>query len=392
MKSLIVPTSYKDGYAKALEDNPEVARKYIAHTSIGDPLADTLIRDVESLDSRQYQKYIRLGMRGATDTAEFKTAPQSIKKFFEFNEHPPEWLDLQALKPGVKMFHKNTRLILAGMVGGVLVEGFSTNIAKSFFLTGRIMDKGIRRLQQNNRQMLEVFMPHGLLKYNDGWVLSIRIRLIHAKIRFLIEQSDEWDQSELGLPISSANLGFAVASFSARLLYFLDKLGGNITQEERASFMQGWRYSGYLMGVPESILYTNEKEALELNRIARICEPPPSMESIAMASSLINSAPLLAGISEPKNRRELSGYISKISRALIGDKLADALNYDKVSTFGVIWRFKLLNKIERFFSIFSEGNNKTTNMMTALEVSMYEEKGITYGLPDNLYSEKSSKW
>ena len=54
---------------------------------------------------------------------------------------PPEWVDLPSFLPGCRMFHRNTRLVLAGMVGGVLVEGFSTNIAKSFFLTGRLRDR-----------------------------------------------------------------------------------------------------------------------------------------------------------------------------------------------------------------------------------------------------------
>ena len=74
----------------------------------------------------------------------------------------PDWVDHQSFLPGCRLFHRHTRLVLAGMVGGTLVEGFTTNIAKSFFLTGRLRDKGQRRLKQNNRHMLEIFMPGGL--------------------------------------------------------------------------------------------------------------------------------------------------------------------------------------------------------------------------------------
>lgn len=387
-----IPTSYIEGYDKALKENPAIAKNYVAHTTIGDPLADDLIRDTISLEPKQFQRYIRLGMVGETNLEEFKSAPKTIRDFFEANEAPPDWVDIDSYKPGVKMFHNNTRLVLASMVGGTLVEGFATNIAKSFFLTGRLVDKGIRRLKQNNRHMLEIFMPNGMDRHNDGWVLSIRIRLVHAKIRWLLSQSPEWDHEVLGMPLSSANLGFAIASFSARTLHFLEKLGASMTEEEKASFMQVWRYSGYLMGIPESILYTNELDAVELNRIARICEPPPSIESIILASALINSAPLFAGITQRKERKELANYISKLSRAMIGNELADNLKYEPSSTFGVILRFKLVNKIQDLVGLFSSGNHNTKNMMTALEVSMYDDRGIPFNLPDHYISESSSLW
>ena len=68
-------------------------------------------------------------------------------------------------------------MILGAFVGGVLIEGFMTNISKSFFITGRVRDQGIRRLQQNNRHLVESFIPGGLERDGDGWKLSLRIRL-----------------------------------------------------------------------------------------------------------------------------------------------------------------------------------------------------------------------
>ncbi|MCY3989495.1 MAG: DUF2236 domain-containing protein, partial [Gammaproteobacteria bacterium] len=63
---------------------------------------------------------------------------------------------------------------------GTLVEGFATTISKSFFMTGRVMERGVRRLRQNNRHQVEIFYPEGLRRENDGWKLSVRIRFVHA--------------------------------------------------------------------------------------------------------------------------------------------------------------------------------------------------------------------
>ena len=147
-----------------------------------------------------------------------RNAPASLREFFRDAETTPEWLDYAAFPPSVRMFHRNSPLILAAFVAGVLIEGFTTNIAKSFHITGRVRDQGVRRLGQNNRHMTEIFIPNGMYRYGDGWKLSVRIRIVQARIRNLLSNSeDDWDTEAWGLPISAAHLGYAVSAFSARL-------------------------------------------------------------------------------------------------------------------------------------------------------------------------------
>ena len=387
-----IPAAYAEGFSRGRQVDPDRTATYLAHTMIGDPLADAMVAELEPLGQDESARLIELGMHDREGDA-LRDAPASVREFFAHCAEPPDWLDLSTFQPGCRMFHRNTRLILAGMVGGVLVEGFSTNIAKSFFLTGRLRDQGVRRLKQNNRHMLEIFMPGGMDTHADGWTHSVRIRLVHAKIRQLLGRSEEWDTDELGMPISSAHLGFAVAAFSARLLQHLKRLGGSFSEEERRSFMAVWRYSGYLMGIPETILYRDEEDALEVVRIGRLCEPAPSAESIALASSLINSAPLFAGLDDRNERRKLAGYIAQLSRALIGVQLADELMFPESSTFGVLWKFRALNRVERILGKLSAKRAaETANLTTILEVSMFDERGTSYRLPDHVYAEQSSQW
>ncbi len=387
-----MPTVYADGWKRGMQADPDRSANYIEHTMIGDPLADTMIDDLETLGNEESERLIRLGMHDRKGDA-LGGAPASVREFFSHAAEPPDWLDLPSLLPGCQMFFRNGRLVLAGMVGGVLVEGFATNIAKSFFLTGRLRDQGVRRLKQNNRHMLEIFMPDGMEAHADGWTHSVRVRLVHAKIRKLLSESEEWDVAELGVPISAAHVGFAVAAFSARLLKHLKSLGGSFNGEERKSFMAVWRYSGYLMGIPETILYRDEEEALEIFRIGLLCEPPPSLESIVLATSLINSAPLIAGIDNDDERRNLSGYVAQISRALIGNEMADALRYPKSRTFGSLLKFRTANRVERIMDRLMPGRSGAETILTTLfDVSQFDELGISYRLPDHVHAERSSRW
>ena len=49
------------------------------------------------------------------------------------------------------------------------------------------------------------------------------------------------------------------------------------------------------MGIPKTILFHDGDEALRLYDIGYICEPSAETESVVMAHSLVNSAPLIAG-------------------------------------------------------------------------------------------------
>jgi len=387
-----IPSDYHAGHARARKLAPELADKYIAHTAIGDPEADALMAELAPLGQAKLGRFIQIGMDGRDERA-LREAPAILREFFESCSAVPDWVDFSGFDPGVRMFHRNSQLVLGAMVGGTLVEGFSTNIAKSFFITGRLRDQGVRRLRQNNRHMVEIFFPGGLERDSDGWKLSVRIRLIHAMVRRLLGSSDDWDTEAWGVPVSAAHVGYAITAFSARLLKHLKSLGARFDDEERASFMQVWRYSGYLMGIPESILFRDENGALELFSIGGICEPDPDYESVALAHSLVNSAPLIAGITESADREKLARYIFQVSRALIGTELADHLKYPRYPTPGVLWWFRMQNRYNRAMTKLFKGRLRNENQMTALlDVSNFDETGITYRLPDHVYAEESSRW
>ncbi len=235
-----IPTDYIPSYEKARAIAPDIADKYLAHTHVGDPLAEELAEGLAGFSPKESAELIQAAMDSGDEEA-LRNAPASLRKFFRDAETPPEWLDYSAFAPAVRMFFRNSQVTLAAFVAGVLIEGFTTNIAKSFFITGRVRDQGIRRLGQNNRHMMEIFLPGGLYRYGDGWKLSVRIRIVHARLRLLLNGSEDWDTEAWGTPISAAHLGYAISAFSARLLKHMKTLGADYTDEEYNSFMAVWR-------------------------------------------------------------------------------------------------------------------------------------------------------
>ena len=100
--------------------------------------------------------------------------------------------------------------------------------------------------------------------------------------------------------------------------------------------MAVWRYSGLLMGIPEALLFKDLADAEAIFDIGQMCEPFGGDESIIMMNALVNSAPLVIGITEPYERRKLVSFIYKVSRALVGDNLADQAKFPSALTFAVL--------------------------------------------------------
>ena len=391
---LAIPSDYVAPYERARAVDPSRAANYIVHTMIGDPVCDEMMVQLAEVPLREADRFIRSAIEDP-DAPALKDAPAGVHAFIEELETVPGWVDYDGFAGGVSAFHRDSSACLAAMLGGVLVEGFSTTIAKSFFITGRLRDQGVRRLRQNNRHMIEILLPGGLETRGDGWRLSVRIRLIHARVRQLFNDSDEWDADAWGTPVSAAHVGYALTAFSARMLQHMKSLGASYSDEERDSFMDVWRYSGHLMGVPETILYRDYDDALELFRIGALCEPDARMESVAMANSLVNSAPVIAGITDPPARRKLAKYIFRVSRAMIGNEMADRLNYPSNPTFGVLAWFRMQRRYHRFMKdrfprLAPESSFTAFN--TLLEVSALQELNIEYKLPDHVYAEESRQW
>ena len=386
-----VPTDYTKGYEKARAIAPDIADKYIAHTLIGDPLGEEMAADLEAFSASESERLIQAAMNEEGEEA-LRDAPDSLRRFFKEAETLPDWLDYSAFAPSVRMFYRNSQIVLAAFVAGVLIEGFTTNIAKSFFITGRVRDQGIRRLGQNNRHMMEIFLPGGMYRHGDGWKLSLRIRIVHSRLRRLLNDSEDWDKEAWGEPISAAHLGYAISAFSARLLKHMKTLGATYNKEEYDSFMAVWRYSGHIMGIPETILFQDADEALKLWKIALTCEPDSPIESIVMAHALVNSAPLIAGATEPQARRSLAKYVYRLSRGLIGKEFAESLMYPPISPFGAVWWFRTQQRYGHVLNKLLPGRREDSNFSkftSLLSTSLFDEEGIRYTLPDRVYAEES---
>ena len=383
-----IPSCYIPGYAKARTHDPVAVDNYMKHTGIGDPVLDPIMEELSDMAPGELHRFIGAGIEGHDHV--LRAAPEPLRDFFK-NLEEPSWLDYEALRPGIRAFHKNVDLMLVAFVTGVLVEGFSTLIAKSFKITGRV-GSTTRRLQQNNRHMMDIFFPGGMQRNGDGWKLSARIRFVHTRIRTLLAKSDDWDHEAWGSPLSSAHLGFAISVFSKRLLEYSMQVGAQFNKEEQESVLAVWRYAGYVMGIPESILYATAADAEQVYKVAYLCEPPPDPDSITVANMLIQSIPSVADVKDPVEQKKLVRLAYRLSRALIGDRLATEFGYPKKSPWDIGTLFQYRTKQRVLRSLAGSQRVRAHNFTQLLQISVYDDEGLSYRMPDHVRSTESSQW
>ena len=179
LDGVVLPTEYRSNVERALAYDPELASTYLRHTLIGDPLMDDMAEEFAPVPQADLTQFIHAGME--QDVEAMRAAPKVLRDFFiDYPPPDPPWLDYEDFAPGIRAFHRDSGLILSGFAAGVLVDGFGTLIAKSFVLTGRVFDTGVRRLRQNNRHFLEVFFPRRAGK-GRGRLEAIRPHPVHSR-------------------------------------------------------------------------------------------------------------------------------------------------------------------------------------------------------------------
>ena len=165
--------------------------------------------------------------------------------------------------------------------------------------------------------------------------------------RALIDKSEEWEHDAWGGSVNAAHLALATAAFSARLTQFAQMLGAELdNKDDREAFMAVWCYDAWLMGVPETLLFHSQEEGLRLFEVGTTCEPPPDEDAIALANCIVNSAPVVIDITEPKARRDFAQHAYRIARELVGHAQADRLNFSPKSPFPILPWLRMQERIK----------------------------------------------
>ncbi|MCD8504121.1 MAG: DUF2236 domain-containing protein [Burkholderiaceae bacterium] len=296
--------------------------------SQGDPLADAALNDYQQAQP-DVQALLEQGMRqGVSVTAGL---PESFRQLLQDCEAavlsvPAKEIDL-AMQPYTSI--GPTWLSIALGPGSLAHTYSDPGIAAVLMRTGNLLSETVsRRLLETQLWKISVIKPGGLALGGSGYVHTLQVRLLHARVRATLLQRG-WVSADgrQAVPIDQWQmlrtwLDFTVVPFEA-----FDRIGLTLTHEQTQRLYDAWRVVGHLLGIDSTLLskVTDHTVALELLKMVDAQLPEPDESSRVLTQAMLGAlgnrlAPVL------KYPVDVSVMLmASLCRLFHGNELADRL-------------------------------------------------------------------
>jgi hypothetical protein len=301
----------------------------------GDPLADDVAGWVCERDSAARRASFEVALTRGIDTLDAPSPP--LVALFRQLDRTPDWLDRDALLLGTETLLRAGRRGTYALGGSSLMSGYlSSGAVKPLAATGALARMARRRIAETAKFVRDVATSGRLERFSDGFVTTVRVRLMHALVRRSLRASPTWRTDDWGVPINQSDMVGTVLEFSTAYIAGLTALGYALSRREREAVMHVWRYIGLVMGTREDLLPASFAEALEITRVMNETETGPDDDSRILARALVEawSTPGPHDTWPRRVRVALEGrFLTGYTRFLLGGHAADGLGLPRS-----IWR------------------------------------------------------
>ena len=300
---------------------------YLKHLRSGDPIADDLILHFEKLPQGEGFGMLSKALKNGIESID--NPPKPLVALFEQLDGVPPWVDWDLMRVASKKIIRSGLLTALSFAAYALPHTYLATANKPLAFTRALLNKTAHRYAQTLRLITESFLPGGLQRHADGFELVVFVRVLHARVRRQILQSDDWDKSTPELPLNQAHMAMDVIFFASYVIQGMKRLGVRLTRREEEGVLMTWRYIGYLFAIDPEMVCASEEQARRMIEIAFSLEFDPDEASKHLCQALIHAGPALMKIENERQARFFIRMANPMSRYLLGDRLADQLGYPK---------------------------------------------------------------
>ncbi len=252
----------------------------------GDPLADKVVGELFA-DGDVTQVNALMRTLTMNEYAAPADVPPVVADYLKQTNSLPAWANPEMIQAGEDVFWRfGPELILILTCYGLPFCYLGKNGVPVLALTSRLMSNPARRVLETAQMVVDVMQAGGLTSDEGRGRRTIqKVRLMHAAVRLLAPKSPEWKAS-YGLPVNQEDLAGTLMAFSFIALEGLKKLGLELTDEDRESYLHCWRIVGCLLGVQEYLLPQNVQAAALLSSTISRREFAASEYGVEMTAAL----------------------------------------------------------------------------------------------------------
>lgn len=264
----------------------DLARRYARGLSEEDDAGAAALEALDELGSDGLALLDR-GLAEGPDALD--DAPEALRSLFGDIESPPFEVDDELIELGARAIMRHG-FGYAGATRQSLFWGYSNGAAvKPLAWTGemRTAEAALGRLVETGEWLQAVIRPGAVRPHADGWRATIRVRLLHARMRAGLRRSGRWDDDAWGAPLNVADSAFTLLEFSWMPLRVMRGLGFTYTEREVAGVYALWRRVGHLIGVPADLNPAGELEAGRMLELRELTAGPPDSDSRELVRALL---------------------------------------------------------------------------------------------------------
>jgi hypothetical protein len=296
---------------------------------VGDPLMDAWLARADQLPREDATRLLEQAL--ATGIDHVAAAPAELVALFRQLETVPLWVDERRLELGARVSRR------AGILGHFVLADFglmggyrSAAVAKTLIRTGKLRDTATERLIQTGRFVTAVTEPRDMLPGKPGYAFTIRVRMVHARVRRGLSEWPGWSTERWGLPINQSDTLGTNLLFSIGFIEGCRQWGLRFTDEEVDAVVHLWRYVGYLIGIDERLLPSDADAARRALYLVGTSQPNPDADSVELARALYNVPFSFAHTPITKRivRAEVALRLS-MTRRILGEDAVDQLGLPK---------------------------------------------------------------
>lgn len=281
---------------------------------------------------------------------QYADSDKTVGKLWEQVTEVPDWVDWEQIRRGQKLVYQYhtqiqlsvspilftlnlyktdaSQLLFTSLVGGA----GAWRIAETLSRTGGFgVHVSRRRLLETLQHFVQVVESLDSVKPDgEGFVSSIRVRLLHAKVRRRIMHLEEthpgyYNSKEWGVPINDLHQVATIMAYSASVVFVsLPRVGVHCTEQQIADYLALWRWVGYIMGTPVDWMTTPETAKAMMETIM-LSEVKPSTKSQVIANNILTAQTGFPPLYASRN------LLAALAYRYNGQDLAKALNIEEPS-------------------------------------------------------------
>ncbi|KAI1825375.1 hypothetical protein F4861DRAFT_547695 [Xylaria intraflava] len=262
---------------------------------------------------------------------EYASKDKKVGKLWTEVNTIPEWVEWEQIERGQKVFFRYGGPAIITLTFLSLLGGMgSSRVVETLDRTGGFGAKVVRRrLLETTQHTLNVHRDlKSIQPGGDGFVDSVRVRLLHTNIRRRIMQMashkpEYYNVAEYGVPINDLDCIGTINTFSATIIWMgLPRQGIYMREREILDYLALWRYVAYLMGAPHDWLATPTSARCMMQSLS-FSEIRPSTASATLANNIIT------GLKDQPPTYASRRFMSAQTYWLNGSDLSEGLDIER---------------------------------------------------------------